>query len=241
MIKEDLVPKRNIRIEEGTPGGKTYYVKLPEQKIERALCFRHCMNKQGFRCTKPAGFNTFHTGTGACNIHGGGGKEEKLPGRFTTGKTATMMRKRLDEKVQKYLGDEREKLLDMTYELAVTKIIFQEFLDTYPGIEGDQQKDGMFSTKYETFIKRFTDFISTVSNLVEKMSRVETRNTLTAAQVLYLRATIADILMKYVLDPLDREKAAKELATRMGGDVEVEMNRSEFVLPSKVNINNDGE
>jgi hypothetical protein len=57
---------------------------------------------------------------------------------------------------------------------------------------------------------------------------VENRNTLTAAQVLYLRATVADIIMKYLPDPFERERAAKEIANRMGGDMTVQMQPSEI-------------
>ena len=73
-----------------------------------------------------------------------------------------------------------------------------------------------------------------MSNLVEKISKIDNRNALTAAQVLYLRATVADLLMKYLPDPQLREKAAKELAVRLGGDVEVTMPRSEYSLPGGV-------
>jgi hypothetical protein len=91
----------------------------------------------------------------------------------------------------------------------------------------------MFEIKFSEYSDAFLkmqQLVGTLGNLAEKMSRIENRNTLTAAQVLYLRATVADLLMKYIQDPYDRDRAAKELASRMGGDVNqtIEMQGSEY-------------
>jgi hypothetical protein len=51
--------------------------------------------------------------------------------------------------------------------------------------------------------------------LVDNISKIESRNAITANQVLYLRATIANILVTWITDPSDRERAVKELTTRM--------------------------
>jgi hypothetical protein len=40
--------------------------------------------------------------------------------------------------------------------------------------------------------------------------------------------------MKYITDPDQRERAARELASRMGGDREVTINRNEYSLPGNI-------
>lgn len=225
-----MIARKSARLRkviDGTPGGKTYIVKIPGEKLEKAICFRPLHHQEGMRCTNPAGYGTWHPGEGACKFHGGATENN---GRISTGRTAKAARQRLAGDIQKYLDKDRSELLDLSYELAATKAIFDEFLDTYPDLNAmDEDSIG----EYNKWIYRYQAMIQTLGGLVDKASRMENRNTLTAAQVLYLRATVADILMKYIKDPSDRDRAAKELAMRMGGDVEedVEMRRSEFALP----------
>jgi hypothetical protein len=140
---------------------------------------------------------------------------------ITNARNAKITRLRLKNTIESYLNVDRANLLDLNYELACSKAIFDEFMSSFP----EPQAEG-----FGIYMNRFMTIISSMSNLVDRMSRVENRNTLTAAQVLYLRATVADILMKYISDPFDRERAAKELASRMGGDMSVQLQPSEVRL-----------
>jgi len=209
---------RIYKEETGTPGGVTYHIILKGDKNPRALCFRPIHGNREWRCEKVAGYGTSHVGTGACKFHGGADKTPVI----TNGRTAFATKQRLAEKIDAYLNKSRDELLDLTKELAAIRAIFDEALEHFPDPDAED---------YGMWFRRMTELIGTIGSLVEKISRTDSRNTLTAAQVLYLRATVADILMKYIKDPADRERAAKELATRMGGDVEVEMRPSEFSLP----------
>jgi hypothetical protein len=109
--------------------------------------------------------------------------------------------------------------LDLTEHLAATRVIFDEFIDDYPDPQADD---------YGLWFHRFTNLIGTMGTLVEKISKVDSRNSLTAAQVLYIRAILVDMFIKYIPDADARERALRELASRMGGDVEVSMNPSEI-------------
>lgn len=223
MIKSSSVRKSDIRIQEGTVGGRTFYVRLPDEKEERPLCFRRISKNIEMRCTNPAGYKTSHNGTGACGYHGGAATENVAMSNITTGRNSFATRSRLNDQVQKYLSMDRTKLLDLTEQLAFGKAIFDEFVNFYPTPDDE---------KYGIWLMRFQNMLTSLGTLVEKMSRIDTRNTLTAAQVLYLRATVADILMKYLTDPYDRERAAKELAARLGGEVDntVDMLPSEAMV-----------
>lgn len=213
------VKKSYIKEEEGTNGGTTYYVRLPNSKVSDALCFRAIHKQPELRCTNHAGAGTWHLGTGPCKFHGGNAGGEK--GNLKTGKTAFVTRGRLGAAIQEYLSQDRSKLLDMTEQLAATKAIYDEFINNVP--EYDDEKWGIF-------LSRFQNIVRSMNELVNGISVIDNRNTLTAAQVLYLRATVADILMKYITDPSIRDRAARELANRMGGDMEVELQPREVKM-----------
>lgn len=213
-----------VEIKRGTIGGDTYFVRLPNNgKEPKALCFRKMKNQPTMRCTHEAGYRTSHLGTGACRFHGGADKTPTI----STGKNAVMTRLRLSEKIDDYLDKSRDELLDLTQQLAAARAIFDEFIEKFPSPDDEG---------YGLWFMRFNALISTLGTLVDKISRIDSRNTLTAAQVLYLRATMVDILMKYVPEPDTRERVVKEIAARMGGDMELTMRPSEISMRNVVDI-----
>lgn len=207
-----------IEIDELTIGGATYYVVLPEKTEKKTVCFRRLKSDPTKRCTNRAGGGTYHEGTGACKFHGG--QTEGRPP--TNGRHAIVARKRLENRVNEYLAGDRHELLNLDKELAVVKATFEEYIEQMPSPKSED---------YGIGLHRLQQLVGTIGNVVDKISRIENRNALTAAQVLYLRATFADILMKYIRDPDIMEMAVRELATRVGGDIEVNLNRSEYSLP----------
>jgi hypothetical protein len=223
-IEKCKVKESNIRVVEDTYGGNTYYVTLPGKNMrEQALCFRPLKKQPAIRCTQQAGWDTSHLGTGACKLHGGCVDGVKI----TTGKYSRATKMRLNDNIQKYLDGDRNILLSLDYELAATKAVLDEFLEK-KFVDTDDDN-------YGSSFNKFVEIIGTLGTLVEKISKMETRNTMTAAQVMYLRATVLDLLMKYIPDANMRETAARELAMRMGGDIAVDnIRRSEYTLPKEV-------
>jgi hypothetical protein len=213
-----------VEIRRGTIGGDTYLVRLPNNgKEPKAICYRKMKNQPTMRCTHEAGYRTSHLGTGACRFHGGADKTPTI----STGINAKQTRLRLRDSIENYLNLSRDDLLDLTEHLAATRAIFDEFLEKFPNPDDEN---------YGLWFGRFNALIMTLGNLVDKISRIDSRNTLTAAQVLYLRATMVDILMKYIPDPDVRERVVKEIAVRMGGDMELTMRPSEVSMKSIVEI-----
>ena len=199
-----------IEIEEGTSGGPTYWISMRDQngRDARALCFRKTRQKSDdgkpMYCANVAGYETWHKGEGACKFHGG------LAGAPpTTGAKSKIARRRLSDDINAFLEKDEGRLMDLRYELAAVRVLFQEFIDKFP--EADDERYGIE-------VNRAMAMVGTIGSLVDKISRIEARNTLTASQVMYLRATIADILIKYVMDPDRRERAIKELIHRVGGE-----------------------
>jgi hypothetical protein len=216
---------RVLRADKGTVGGTTYLIKLPGEKEGKLLCFRRMKNQIELRCTHQAGFGTDHVGTGACKYHGGA--NTKTLNTIVTGRHAFSTRTKLQSQIDNYLSMDRGKLLDLTEQLAATKAILDAVIEQFPDTDADN---------YGTWLFRFNSLVNTLSGLVERLSRIESRNTLTNAQVLYLRATMVDILMKYLPDPDTRERVAKELASRLGGDIEITMQPSEVYSLEAANV-----
>jgi hypothetical protein len=205
---------KKIREVEGMQGGITYYITHKDYTEETALCFRLIRdpNKQDeektLRCANHAGMGTEHVGSGACKYHGGA--STSVINTIKTGKGAVMTRKSLSDKIDTYLGEDSEKLFDLSKELAAMRAVFEEFMETFASPTDE--------AKYSGDLYRLVNLVGTVGTLVDKISRINSRNTLTSAQVLYIRATVADILVKYLRDPIQREMAVKELTSRVTGN-----------------------
>lgn len=194
-----------LEVEEGTAGGKTNRAVLRGRgESLKAYCLRPIFNQPDLRCTSPAGYRTSHLGTGACNRHGGADRTPTM----SNGMQAYATKNRLKAQIDKYLELDRGQLLDMTRELAFMKAMLEEQMERFPDPEDEN---------YAMWFHRATELIGTMGTLVDKISRTDSRNTLTAAQVLYLKVTMADILMKYIVDPAMRQRATIELANRVGG------------------------
>lgn len=205
-----------VRTQEGTLGGRTYWVKLPNERQAKSLCFRRIHGEENKRCTNMAGYGTEHVGEGACKFHGGATVDHP---NIVSGAHAVQTRNRLSTSIDSYLQRDRDDLLDLTYHLASTRAMFDEFMERFPEPESED---------YGIWFHRYTIIIGTLGTLVDKISKMDARNSLTAAQVLYIRACIVDLFLKYIPDNDTRERAIRELASRMGGDVEVEMRPSEI-------------
>ena len=165
---------------------------------------------------QPAGFDTWHIGTGACEKHDKTADHSKKNRR----QHQSAMGNRLKSAINEYLTKDKISLMDLTKELAATRAIMDYMLETF-----DPENEEF---KFDVWIRHFTNAIGALSNLVERISRVDNRNALTAAEVLFIKATMVDLFMKYIPDPVAREQAAKELANRIGGNVDAKIYPNEI-------------
>lgn len=207
---------KRIREKEGTVGGVTYYITKNGDNKEYPLCFRIINNKEKnpdglLRCANAAGHNTDHPGTGACSVHGGVlANVDNVIKFIKTGKSAYVTRASLANKIDRYLNEDSDQLFDLSTELAALRAIFEEVIE--------KMAEPTDPLKYGDDLFRVVNLVGTIGTLVEKISKINSRNTLTSAQVLYLRATVADILVKFIRDPNEREMAVKELTSRVTGN-----------------------
>jgi hypothetical protein len=199
-----------VIIIEGTEGGDTYEVRMRGELDKKKLCYRKVRKQTDkfgleMRCEQPSGFGTDHVGTGACKFHSSNGVA------ITHGRSAVQTRSQLAARIDKYKIQDQADLLDLSTELSTMKAIFEEFIEGFA-----KPKD----TNYGVHLERATKMISTIMRLVDNISKIESRNAITASQVIYLRAVVSDILMKYIIDPVDQKRAAQELVQRVGGTTE---------------------
>lgn len=204
----------SIRIVEGTLGGKTYHICHPKWAgEERAICFRPVKNIPGYEdrsgmfCERAAGHNTDHKGQGACRSHGGM-NHAMVPFGVTDGGRSVMTVKHLRAKIDQYVATDRDQLMDLTFELASLRVMFEELIDIFPDPT---------EREFSLYLDKAADLVNGIGSLVDRISKVESRNTITANQVLYLRATIADLFAKHITDTHTRELALRDLMNRIAG------------------------
>ena len=212
--KEDCT---SIEFEKDTLGGRTFYVRHPKwDNEERAICFRmtrdvpgYTQLKTGTYCERVAGHGTDHVGQGACKTHGGM-NHAVVRGKagIVNGNRSDMSRKHVSYRIKEFIDNDKAGLMDLTYELGAMRVLFQDVIDMFPDAD---------SKEFGGYVARATGMVQAIGSLVDKISKVESRNTITANQVLYLRATIADIFIKHLKDPRDRELAIQDLIMRMPG------------------------
>lgn len=189
-----------------TPGGKTYIFENPARNNMRvARCNRS--TSEGHTCMKYAGWKTDHPGTGACAIHGG------RAGTYTTKavkRYSYMKSYRLRQQMDVLLQD-ADQLLDLSKELAALKVLTGEMIDSFPESTDDN---------FTIHLARFTQIVKALANTVDKISLIKSRQALTVAQVMYVRAAMVDVLVKHIADPVARQTAVQDLIFRMGGSTD---------------------
>lgn len=195
-----------VEIIENTPGGKTYIFYDEEHDRKLPRCNRKIVNEDR-TCVKIAGWQTDHVGYGACIRHGGnaGRISNTADRRF-----AFMARSRLKQKMDLLLGD-MDALLDLSKELAAAKAIADEIIENFPETDDDN---------FSIMLARFTNVLKALATVTDKISLIKSRNALTTAQVMYVRAAIVDVFVKHIQDPKVREQAVNDLVFRLGGGVE---------------------
>ena len=199
----------HITTEKGTDGGDTHWVEYPKWKgDEKAICYRRLRmagRKEEIphdaRCSQPAGYGTWHPGNGACRFHGGASGKN--------GSNNKMKRRHIRHLIDEYIqSGDRDSMLDMTYELASVKVMFKDLIENFPDVE---------DKKYSSSVNKAITMVQATGSLVDKISKIQSRNNITAAQVMYLRVVMAEILVKHIPNIDRREKAVKELMTMIPG------------------------
>lgn len=212
MVREGEV--LHVSVEKKTEGGDTYWVEYPKWRgDEKAICYRRLRmagrNEEipdDARCSQPAGYGTWHSGTGACRFHGGAATGEY---NIKTGRRASMKQRQLKHAIDEYIqSGDRDSMLDLTYELAAMRIMFKDTIANFPDID---------DKKYSANVGRAIAMVQATGSLVDKISKIQSRNNITAAQVMYLKVIMTDILVKHIPNIDKRERAVRDLAAMIPG------------------------
>jgi hypothetical protein len=173
-----------------------------QQSSENPLILCEAKTRQAGRpCSRPAGWGTDHPGGGRCKLHGGASSGRPV----THGRYSLKHRKSLLGKVDRLLSDPTPG--DLSQELALTRALLQDYLDRLP-----QERE--LSTGE---ISVCQSLLREIRTIVDTMNRIYERSSLTAAEVQYLKARIADLAVKYVPDDMKRAAFFVELEAAVGG------------------------
>lgn len=166
---------------------------------------RYCgaKTRAGTPCKNVAGYKTDHVGEGRCHLHGGKSPGAPLKhGRYATAKSRT-----LRKKLQEHLQDQDP--LDLTQELAFLRALLDHFrgkieeaeeeytraLEKFPEVK---PKDG--SDPLEKRIGTITLIVENIRRVADTISKMQSRELLTAAEMSLAIVVLAGVLREEVKD-----------------------------------------
>ena len=145
--------------------------------------------RDGFPCERPAGWGTDRN-KGRCKQHGGAAGRKPKHGRYAAERSES-----LQEKIQEYREDANPS--EMWEELALLRAVLQEWLSDMDTVTKDN-------------VSVLLDLQNSIRRTLDSIDKIQTRTALTAAEVEYLQARIADLFKTYV-PPERRGNALDEL------------------------------
>jgi hypothetical protein len=142
----------------------------------------------GERCQNPA-----VQGWDVCRMHGAGSPKNGTTGGAPPkhGRYAATRSESLQEKIEEYRSDPDP--TEMWEELAVLRGVLQEWLSDMETVTEDN-------------VGVLLDLQNSIRRTLDSINKIQTRSALTAAEVEFLQARIADLLKTYV--PEERRDAA---------------------------------
>ena len=137
---------------------------------------------------------------GRCDMHGG-----KSPGGpIRHGRYSLTHRQALADKVERFLDDPAPG--DLTAELALLRALLQEYLERFTEHQALRAEDIQF----------LAGLIREVGAMVERVARILNQSALTAAEVQYLTARVADLVVQYIAEPDAQHGFLDELRAAVG-------------------------
>jgi hypothetical protein len=146
----------------------------------------------GERCKNPA-----VTGWDVCRMHGAGSPKNETSGGAPPmhGRYSAKRRESLQEKIQEYR--EEDDPAELWEELALLRAVLQEWLGEVEEIDTET-------------VDVILDLQNSIRRTLDTINRIKTRSALTAAEVEFLQARIADVFKSYVPRE-NRDDAINEL------------------------------
>lgn len=142
----------------------------------------------GERCQNPA-----VKGWDVCRVHGAGTPKDDATGGAPPkhGRYSAKRRESLQEKIREYR--EEENPAELWEELALLRALLQEWLSDLETVDEDA-------------VGVILDLQDSIRRTLDTINKIQTRSALTAAEVEFLQARVADIFRSYV--PRENQEAA---------------------------------
>lgn len=147
----------------------------PMQQADSEIC--GATTRDGSKCQRPAGWGTDRD-EGRCKQHGGNGGRPPKHGRYAAERSESLQRK-----IQEYRNDPNP--AEMWEELALLRAVLQEWLKDMDEVTEDS-------------VSVLLDLQNSIRRTLDSISKIQSRTALTAAEVEYLQARIADLFSSYV-------------------------------------------
>lgn len=141
--------------------------------------------RDGSKCQRPAGWGT-DKDHGSCKQHGGAGGRPPKHGRYSVKR-----RESLQEKLEQYRSEDDPS--EMWEELALLRALLQNWLSDVDELDEDA-------------ISVILDLQNSIRRTLDTINKMLNRSALTAAEVEYLQARMADVFKRHV--PKDRQSKA---------------------------------
>lgn len=166
----------------GTTGGATYYI----DNNPYCLASLESEGKRDLYCEQPAGRGTDHLGTGRCKNHGGAifNAQQTQYGRYS----------RVTKETLGYLYSEfmdEADMLNLLPELGMQRTLLTSVMQIW---QDDPRNVGL--------LKMASQMLDTVSQMVERIERIQSNHVLTVATARLLMLRAVDVAKHYI--PQDR-------------------------------------
>ena len=147
--------------------------------------------RDGKPCKAPAMEN------GRCRIHGGKSPRGVDSGNFKTGLYSKYAPTQIRDKIEYFQDADPLSLIE---ELALTRALLAEYLIRFEDANLD-----LYS------ITAMSDLVLSIGKTVERISKIKNDTALTAAEITYLAARCAEIVTRYIHDPIQQSAFIAEL------------------------------
>ena len=154
----------------------------------------------GNPCKNEAGKETDHPGEGKCKHHGGCSKGQPIK----TGKYVKVTCRQLKTRIEKHLQNPNP--LDLTPELALLRSLIDYFKDKLADAQADPKR-----TDAETFLL----LVQGVQKVADTISKIQSRELLTAAEMTLVLAVLSTVLREEVTDGHVLKKILSKLRSRL--------------------------
>lgn len=148
------------------------------------------------------GWGTEHPGEGRCKLHGGASPRGIESAAYKTGLYSKYLPQTINNKVQAFLEADP---LELVSEMALLRALLAEYISRFE-----------HSNPGARDIVLLADLAERVGKFSERINKMRNESALTGAEMAYLAARVADIVVKYIDDPDAQRAFVQDLVGVMG-------------------------